>query len=117
MSRLDRSSKQAKQEMWCLLHSATKQVLSVLKAHNALYEARLNPGLVGVHPEKRDVVGALPRQADELLSDVVDLGFCEGVITPVCTESTTGDREWNVKLTQGSGGALPCFGIEDMLIL
>ena len=95
--------------------SACKQVLSLLKENKVSYEARLHPNLVGVHPENRDGVGVLPSQVHKLLSDIVDLGFCEDVITAVCTESTPADRKFNVMLMQGSGGALPCFGSEEMV--
>ena len=95
--------------------SACKQVLSLLKEHKVSYEARLSPNLVGVHPENRDGVGVLPSQVHTLLSDIVDLGFCEDVITAVCTESTPADRKFNVELMQGSGGSLPCFGGEEMV--
>jgi hypothetical protein len=95
--------------------SVCKQVLSLLREHGVSYEARLSPNLVGVHPENRDGVGVLPSQVHKLLSDIVDLGFCEDVITAVCAESTPAQQKFNVDLMQGSHGSLPSFACDEMV--
>ena len=89
--------------------SATKAVLNLLVKNSIAYEARLNPNLVGVNSQNRDGLGVVPSQVHKLLSDIVDLGFTEDVISAVCVESTPPEQDFNVALMNRSEEALPSF--------
>lgn len=85
-----------------------KKIFAVLAEHGLLYEMKIAPRFVGVHPANRDGYGVNAHDCHCLLANIFAIGFDKDEVRAVCVE--IGDQgsivEFNLQLVAESGGLL-----------
>lgn len=83
--------------------------MSVLRQANLAWEAQLPANQIGVHPENRDGCGILVSHVQRLIEELCELGYDSQLTRNICVEiphDRVPSEDFNIKLADGSGGAL-----------
>ncbi|CAK9053630.1 Putative mitochondrial protein [Durusdinium trenchii] len=91
------------------LHHGCKELINVLKKANLAWEAQLPANQIGVHPENRDGCGILVSHVQRLIEELCELGYDSQLTRNICVEiphDRVPSEDFNIKLADGSGGAL-----------
>ena len=83
--------------------------MNVLRQANLAWEAQLPANQIGVHPENRDGCGILVSHVQRLIEELCELGYDSQLTRNICVEiphDRVPSEDFNIKLADGSGGAL-----------
>ena len=90
-----------------------EQIYGLLAEHGLLYEQKVQSSFIGVHPSNRDGCGVSAKHVQELLADLVHLGWSPKEFRGLCVEVSEKERDrvyaWNQELAENSQGQLPPF--------
>ena len=90
-----------------------EQVYGLLAEQGLLYEQKVQSSFIGVHPSNRDGCGVSAKHVQELLADLVHLGWSPKEFRGLCVEVSEKERDrvysWNQELAENSQGQLPPF--------
>ena len=90
-------------------HISFQPFMSVLRQANLAWEAQLPANQIGVHPENRDGCGILVSHVQRLIEELCELGYDSQLTRNICVEiprDRVPSEDFNIKLADGSGGAL-----------